>query len=142
MIALQTKPNLLRRFIAGLIDYTLVIGFFYAYIFSFGTPDTDGEYTIKGQLALVPMLFWFILIILTEVFLGATLGNSIVGLKPRSLTKISGELSIGQSIRRHLLDGIDMFPFGLIGIITITKTDRNQRLGDIWAETIVEIDQK
>ena len=87
MTALHTKPNLFRRCIAGLIDYTLVIGFFYAYLFTFGKPDNDGEYTIKGWLTLVPMMFWFIIIILTEVFIGATLGNSIVGLKPKSLTK-------------------------------------------------------
>jgi len=78
MTELQTKPNILRRFIAGLIDYTLVIGFFYVFIFSFGTPDNDGEYTIKGLLTLVPILFWFIVIIFTEVTFGATVGNSIV----------------------------------------------------------------
>jgi hypothetical protein len=36
-----------------------------------------------------------------------------------------------------------MFPFGLIGIMTIKNTDRNQRLGDIWAKTVVmEIENK
>ncbi len=137
MTEIKTKPNILRRFIAGFIDYTLVSGFFYAFIFSFGEPDDDGEYTIKGLLTLVPILFWFIIIILPEVILGATLGNSIVDLKPKSLTKGNGELSIGQSIKRHLLDLIDMFPFGLIAILTIRNTDRNQRLGDIWAKTVV-----
>ena len=87
MTVLQTTPNIFRRCIAGLIDYALVIGFFYSYLFSFGKPDTDGEYTIKGLLTLVPILLWFIIIILPEVVLGATLGNSIVDLKPRSLTK-------------------------------------------------------
>jgi len=36
-----------------------------------------------------------------------------------------------------LLDPIDMFFFGLIGIVTIKNTDKNQRLGDIWGNTIV-----
>ena len=143
MTKFGTKPNILKRFIAGLIDYTLVIGFFYAFIFSFGELDKDGEYTIKGLITLVPIIFWFIIIIFPEVVYGATLGNLIVGLKPKSLTQNNGELSIGQSIRRHLLDCIDMFPFGLIAIIIIKNTKRNQRLGDIWAETIVvEINQK
>jgi uncharacterized RDD family membrane protein YckC len=84
-----------------------------------------------------------VIIVLPEVFLGATLGNSIVGLKPISLTRNNGELSLSQSIKRHILDPIDMFPFGLIAIITIKNTDRNQRLGDIWAKTVVtEIDNK
>ena len=30
-----------------------------------------------------------------------------------------------------------MFPFGLIGVITIKNTEKHQRLGDLWAKTIV-----
>ena len=30
-----------------------------------------------------------------------------------------------------------MFFFGLVGIITIKNTDKNQRVGDLWAKTIV-----
>ncbi len=143
MTELNTKPNLLRRFIAGLIDYTLVFGFFSAFVYSFGSPNDEGGYSVTGLLTFVPMIFWFIIIILLEVIYGATIGNSIVGLKPKSLTKNNGELSFEQSVKRHLLDLIDMFPFGLIAIITIKNTDRNQRLGDIWAKTIVtEINQK
>jgi uncharacterized RDD family membrane protein YckC len=136
-----TKTNLLKRFIAGFIDYLLVYGFFFAFVYSFGKPNNEGVYSVTGILALVPIIFWFAIIVLPEVFLGATLGNSIVGLKPISLTRNNGELSLNQSIKRHLLDPIDMFPFGLIAIITIKNTDRNQRLGDIWAKTVVtEID--
>lgn len=138
-----TKPNLLKRFIAGLIDYLFVYGFFFAFVYSFGKPNDEGGYSVTGILGLVPIIFWFAIVVLTEVFFGATLGNSIVGLKPKSLTKNNGELSFSQSIKRHLLDPIDMFLFGLIAIITIKNTDRNQRLGDIWAKTIVtEIENK
>jgi uncharacterized RDD family membrane protein YckC len=137
MVENITKPNLLKRFIAGFTDYLLVYSFFFAFVYSFGEPNNEGGYSVTGILALVPILFWFAIIVLTEVFLGATIGNSIVGLKPKSLTKNNGELSLSQSIKRHLLDPIDMFPFGLIGIMVIKNTDRNQRLGDIWAKTIV-----
>ena len=138
-----TKPNLLKRFIACLIDYLLVYGFFFAFVYSFGKPNDEGGYSVTGILSLIPIIFWFVIIVLIEVFFGATLGNSIVGLKPKSLTKNNGELSFSQSIKRHLLDPIDMFPFGLIAIITIKNTDRNQRLGDIWAKTIItEIENK
>lgn len=137
MTEYRTKPNLLKRFIAGLIDYLLVYGFFFAFVYSFGQPNNEGGYSVTGILSLIPFVFWFLIIVLTEVFLGATLGNALVGLKPQSLTKSNGELSLSQSIKRHLFDPIDMFPFGLIAIITIKNTDRNQRLGDIWAKTIV-----
>jgi hypothetical protein len=75
-----------------------------------------------------------------EQWLGATLGNSLVGLKPISIRKLTNDsglnktaekLTFAQSLKRHSLDLIDMFFFGLIGIITIKNTDRNQRLGDI-----------
>lgn len=75
--------------------------------------------------------------------LGFKFGNwSVFGTRQKNqkesdYEKSNGELSIGQSIRRHLLDVVDMFPLGLIAIITIKNSDRNQRLGDILAETIV-----
>lgn len=137
MLEYVTKPNLLKRFIAGFIDYLLVYVFFYVFIYSFGEPNDEGGYSVKGVLGLIPIIFWFITIVLLEVFFGVTIGNSIVGLKPKSLINNNGELSFSQSIKRHLLDPIDMFPFGLIAVITIKNTDRNQRLGDIWAKTVI-----
>lgn len=131
------KPNLTKRFFAGLIDYAIIYAFFYAFISAFGEPNEEGGYSVTGFLTLVPILFWFVFLVVFETFFGATLGNSIVGLQPKSLTKNNGELSLGQSIKRHLLDPIDMFPFGLLAIMAIKNTDRNQRLGDIWAKTIV-----
>ncbi|MGL5111961.1 MAG: RDD family protein [Flavobacterium sp.] len=131
------KPNLTKRFLAGLIDYAIIYAFFYAFISAFGEPNEEGGYSVTGFLALVPILFWFVFLVVFETFFGATLGNSIVGLRPKSLTKNNGELSLGQSIKRHVLDPIDMFPFGLLGIMAIINTDRNQRIGDIWAKTIV-----
>jgi uncharacterized RDD family membrane protein YckC len=131
------KTNLGKRFFAGLIDYSIISTFFYVFVYSFGQPNDEGGYTVNGILTLVPVLFWFAFTVLLEVFFDATLGNSIMGLKPKSLVKNNGELSFSQSLKRHLLDPIDMFLFGLIGIITIKNTDRNQRLGDIWAKTIV-----
>ena len=131
------KTNLGKRFLAGLIDYSIIFTFFYFFVYSFGQPNDEGGYTVNGILALVPVVFWFAFIVLLEVLFDATLGNSIMGLKPKSLIKNNGELSFSQSLKRHLLDPIDMFLFGLIGIITIKNTDRNQRLGDIWAKTIV-----
>lgn len=131
------KTNLGKRFLAGLIDYSIIITFFYVFVSSFGEPNDEGGYSVTGILALVPVLFWFTFTVLFEVFFDATLGNSIVGLKPKSLIKNNGELLFSQSVKRHLLDPIDMFLFGLIGIITIKNTERNQRLGDIWAKTIV-----
>jgi uncharacterized RDD family membrane protein YckC len=133
-----TKPNILKRIIAGFIDYFIVYSFLFAFIYTFGTPNNEGRYSVTGLLSFIPIIFWFLTIILTETFFGATIGNSIVGLKPISLINNNGKISFSQSIKRHLFDSIEMFMFfGLITIIVIKNSDKNQRLGDIWAKTIV-----
>lgn len=132
-----TEPNIGKRILAGLIDYLFVGAFFYAFLYAFGEPNNEGGYTIYGMMNFPPLIFWGIFIIGFEQWFGATLGNQIVGLRPYSINGINRELTIGQSLKRHLLDFVDMFFFGLIGIVLIQKTERNQRIGDIWAETIV-----
>ncbi len=133
----MTKPFLFRRFLAGLIDYSIVYLFFYVLALKFGEPNYQGGYSISGLMIFIPILFWFFMVVFLEVAYGATIGNSIVGIKPISLDRTSGVLSFGQSVKRHLLDPLDMFPFGIIGIISIKCSEKHQRLGDIWANTIV-----
>lgn len=143
---IEAKPNIGSRFIAGLVDYSIIFAFTFIYISFFGEPNGEGGKTVHGLLALVPTVFWGIITIGLEQFFGATLGNSLVGLKPISIKENEnrstfngnfGKLSFAQSFKRHFLDPMDMFPFGLIGIITIKNTDKKQRLGDIRANTIV-----
>ena len=134
---IKTEPNIGKRILAGFIDYLFIGTFYYAYIYAFGEPNNDGGYTIYGIMTLPPLIFWGIFTIGFEQWFGASLGNQIVGLRPLSINGINRELTFGQSLKRHLLDLVDMFFFGLIGIILIQKTERNQRIGDIWAETIV-----
>jgi len=142
----KTKPNIGDRILAGIVDYIIIYGFTFFLIFTFGEPNDEGGYSLNGLPGLIPILFWGIMTVGLEQWFGATLGNSLVGLKPVSIRKstdnstFSGtdkKLTFGQSFKRHLLDPIDMFFFGLIGIITIKNTDKNQRLGDIWGNTIV-----
>ena len=142
----RTEPNIGNRILAGFVDYLIIFTFSYIYIYSFGEPNDEGGYHISGLPGLVPILFWGVMTVGLEQWFGATLGNSLIGLKPVSIRKsndnsiFSGtdeKLNFGQSLKRHLLDPIDMFFFGLIGIITIKNTDKNQRLGDIWGNTIV-----
>ncbi|NQX81106.1 MAG: RDD family protein [Flavobacteriaceae bacterium] len=142
----KTERNFRNRILAGFIDYFIICTFFMVYVYTFGEPNDEGGYSVNGLPALVPVLFWGIMTVGIEQWLGATLGNLLVGLKPVSISKSSDnstfsrtgkKLSFGQSLKRHLLDPIDMSFFGLIGIITIKNTDKNQRLGDIWGNTIV-----
>ncbi|MGY3793761.1 RDD family protein [uncultured Aquimarina sp.] len=133
----KTESNVGSRILAGFIDYLIIYGFFSAYVYTYGEPGSDGGYSVNGLPALIPILFWAIMTIGLEQIFGATIGNSIAGLKPISINGISKKLSFGQSLLRHLFDPIDMFFFGLVGILTINNSEKNQRVGDIVAKTIV-----
>ena len=146
MDQIQTEPNIGKRIAAGLVDYIIIYAFTFIYVYSFGEQTGDGGYSVSGLPGLVPVLFWGLMTIGFEQWFGATLGNSLVGLKPISiLENIDGRTfksaiqkpTFGQSFKRHLLDPIDMFFFGLVGIITIKNSPKNQRLGDQWAKTVV-----
>ncbi len=107
--------------------------FFLCYIYAFGEPDAEGGYSVRGLQVIVPIIFWGLVTVGFETELGATLGNLLVGLKAIPQNGTNRKLTFGESFKRHLLDPVDLFLFGLIGIVTM----KNQRLGDIWGNTIV-----
>jgi uncharacterized RDD family membrane protein YckC len=137
LTSIRTETNIKRRIIAGIIDYGLIYLFSFAMIFLLGEPNEEGTYQLTGAPALIPVVLWFIVTVGFESGLGGTLGNSIVGLKAIPISGQNRNLSFGQSFKRHLLDPVDMFFFGLVGIVIIKSTDKNQRVGDLWGKTIV-----
>lgn len=134
---LKTKPNLGKRLIAGIIDYLLILIYFLLMIFLFGKPNDEGGYSVDGFPAFSIMWVWFFLTIGLEQITGYTLGNWSQDLKVVPKADPRKPLSFGQSLKRHLLDFIDLWPFGIVGILTIKNTEYNQRLGDLWAKTVV-----
>ena len=137
MTEINPKKNIGKRIFAGIFDYLIIYTFFFIFVYSYGEPNEDGGYTVNRALALIPILFWAIMTVGIEQLFGATLGNYAVDLKPISIIGNLEKPSFGQSLKRHLLDPIDMFFFGIVGIITIKNSSKNQRLGDQWANTIV-----
>lgn len=131
----MNPTNIKRRFLAGFIDYLIIFSFTWAYIYTFGTPTEDG-YEVNGISALPIFLFWLLMTAGLEQLMGATIGKGIVGLKPLHVDR-KIKPSFSQSFKRHLLDPIDMFLFGFVAVIAIRNTDKHQRLGDLWAKTIV-----
>ena len=124
-IQIKTEPNIGNRFVAGLVDYIIIYGVTFFLIFTFGEPNDEGGYSLNGLPGLIPIIFWLIMTVGLEIGFGATIGNSLVGLKAIPKNGINRKLTFGESFKRHLLDPIDMFFFGLIGIITIKNTDKN-----------------
>jgi len=138
-IKIKTKPNLSKRIYACLIDYGLIFAFTIGMLIFFGEEGEDGSHRLTGIPALSVLLFWGVITVGIEQILGTTIGNYLNELKPISIKgDLNNEgLSFGQSVKRHLLDCIDIYTLGIIGIITIKNSKYNQRLGDIWAKTIV-----
>ena len=136
-LEIKTESNIGNRFVAGLIDYIIIYGFTFFLSYTIGEPNNEGGTSLSGLPALIPIIFWLIMMVGIESGLGATIGNSLVGLKAIPKNGTNRKLTFSESFKRHLLDPIDMFFFGLVAIITIKNTEMNQRIGDLWAKTIV-----
>lgn len=132
---LVTKPNLWKRIAATLLDYTLFFLIFLIYVEIFGTNEADGSKSVEDFLALPIPIFWFVYFVIIEGTYGATFAHQALNLKV--LKKNRGEIDIPEALKRHLLDPIDIFLWGLPAIIAISKSNYHQRLGDMWADTIV-----
>lgn len=126
-----------QRIVAGIIDYAIILSVTFALITYFGEPNGKGGQHLTGFSALLPTLFWFILTVLMEQLTGATIGNGIMGIKPVHEKGVNNKPDFFQSLKRHLLDPVDMTFFGIPGIISIKNTPKKQRLGDLWAKTVV-----
>ena len=138
---IATKPNLRKRIFAGLIDYSLIFGMSLVMFIYFGT-ETPTGYKLQGFPALITLLINGFYMIGFELKFGGTLGNLVFDLQVISIRdNKDSSLTFGQSFKRHTLDFLDMWLFGLLGILLIKNTKYNQRLGDLWAQTIV-IDSK
>ncbi|NNV56190.1 RDD family protein [Limnovirga soli] len=129
------KTNLKKKIIATMFDYSLVLIPTFMYIMYFGHDNSEGGKTVDGLMALpIPML-WFLYFVVVEAMYGATFAHQALYLKVTTLDR--KEIELIQALKRHLLDPIDILFWGIPGIIAIKNTDKHQRLGDMWAKTIV-----
>jgi len=136
MKVITTQPNIGKRIGATIIDYGIIITFFTVYVYSVGEPNDKGGYTVTGLPALVPVGFWFVYLIVLEYNWGSTLGHLIFRLSVTDL--LHGKPSFSQILKRRICDIFDItMSFGIVAIILVKNTKYNQRLGDIWAKTLV-----
>ena len=124
-----------RRFFASFIDYALISIFFLVYAKFFGHLNEDGELSLSGFQNFVPLFFWFIYLVVVESLASATLGHFVMGVKVIGINE--KRITFNQSLKRHLLDFIDFSFAGIVAIISISNSKEHQRLGDLWAKTIV-----
>jgi uncharacterized RDD family membrane protein YckC len=134
------KAKLSSRFFASLIDYIIVIAFYWFFAYFFGEPNGNGGYVIYGFTAIVPFVFWFIYLIVVESIFSRTFGHFIFDLKV--VGEDNGNISFIEAVLRHIIDLMDFWFFGIPAMISIKNTPKNQRLGDMVARTIVVVDKE
>ena len=131
----ERKSNLIGRILATLIDYIIYFAFFFFYVNHFGEPTDEGGKSVNGFMVLPINLAWLLYFVCSEAFLGATLGHAMFSLK---VVNTDGtKASFLAVLKRRVVDPMDFFFFGLPAIIAIRSTPNHQRLGDLWAKTIV-----
>jgi uncharacterized RDD family membrane protein YckC len=131
----QFKTNLKKRIFATIFDYGLYLLALSAYILFFGDDNHDGEQNVSGLLILPVFISWFIYFVVIEASYGATLGHQSFNLKVLTLDR--KDIKLKHALRRHLLDPIDIFFYGIPAIKAIKNSDKHQRIGDMWANTLV-----
>ncbi len=133
---INTKPHLGKRIGATILDYGLMFSVFMIYVLQFGTYDSiEGNYSVHGFKSLPLIGFWLIYFVFVEYKYGSTLGHFVFNLKV--INSKGQKTEIIQNLKRHLIDFIDIFMWGIPAMISIKNTENNQRLGDLWAKTIV-----
>ena len=129
-------PHTSKRVGATLIDYTLIWVLDFLYLVEFGKNDSPGHYSMDGLPALLPIAFWFVYFVITERYMGGTLGHQLQKLKV--VSRDGNDLTLGQVTKRRFCDALEIvWCSGLIAWLLVRSTDNHQRLGDLVAKTMV-----
>ena len=102
-----------------------------------GFSSGDGEVAFASS-GLTALLLWVatpVYWIGMEAARGATLGKQLM--KIRVVTADGEPIGVGKAIVRYLFLAVDVFAFGLVGILTAKSSPIRQRVGDRVASTIV-----
>ncbi len=96
---------------------------------------TDDLYNLLAYLVYALVFFGYFILLEGPLGKGKTVGKRV--LKLRVIKKDQSMTGYGASFGRNILRLIDGFFFYIIGMILISSSDLNQRLGDRAADTIV-----
>jgi len=133
---------LLSRFLAFLIDIIILgvfsMGLFIVLVLMIPNADTTNFDTFSVVWAVLTLIVSFIYFLLFHIE-GQTLGKMALGIKV--VTESAQEkITVLQSFLRTLLLVVDLMPYlipGLLALVAMAASDRNQRIGDILTKTVV-----
>ena len=129
-----------RRVLAIIVDGLVLGVLFWVLSLIFGTSSAEGGMA-SASLGTLGTLLYLILAFayftLLEGNRGQTLGKMLLGIKV--VREDNGEVpGLGAAAIRTVLRLIDVLPFAyIVGYISILVTSKNQRLGDMAANTLV-----
>jgi uncharacterized RDD family membrane protein YckC len=133
--AQEKVASLWIRVLAAILDLAVVFAAQYYIVETWGEVGPEGDMALRGAPVLLLLLATAAYWILPEWLLGATLGKLALDLRVTTLN--GGTISLAQSLKRNVLRALDFFLFPLTGFVTASLTPNRQRLGDLWANTIV-----
>lgn len=128
-----------RRVVATLVDGILLFILLMVMSALFGT-STAGDGGVDFSLTGLPALLYFLITILYYIVLegtvGQTVGKMLLGIQV--VRESTGQTpGMGAATIRTLLRIIDGFFFYLVALIVVLVSGKNQRLGDMVANTLV-----
>lgn len=132
---IQPGRNIKSRVLATLIDYGIYLAVCSSYTFYFGEPNAEGGYSTSGMAALPLLASWFLYFPIAESIRGQTLGHILTGI--RVVHKSGKPIGCRQALLRRMCDPIDFSFFGLTAYLAVKYSDKQQRIGDMVARTMV-----
>lgn len=122
------------RFVAQVVDW--VVLFVVGYVIALATGSTTATgFNLQGG----PAFLWFgvgvAYFVALEGLYGQTVGKRVTGIVV--VTEDGDPIDVTASLVRNVLRIVDGFVFYAIGAILVFTSDRNQRLGDRVADTVV-----
>ncbi|HET7269495.1 MAG TPA: RDD family protein [Rubrobacter sp.] len=128
-----------RRVLATIVDGIVLTAGFWVMSALFGSTSVEGGQvgaSLSGVAALASFVLVFAYYILLEGFLGQTLGKMLLGIKV--VKEDTGEVpGLGAATIRTLLRIIDSLFFYLVAFVSVLASQKNKRLGDMVAHTLV-----
>jgi uncharacterized RDD family membrane protein YckC len=128
-----------RRVLATIVD-AIVLGVAFALLaIPFGSSSVEGA-AVSASLGGLGTLVYLVVVVgyyvLMEGYLGQTVGKMLLGIKV--VKEETGEVpGIGAAAIRTVLRVIDGFASYLVAFVTVLISGKNQRLGDMAANTLV-----
>jgi uncharacterized RDD family membrane protein YckC len=137
---MNSKPGVLRRGFAWLLDFLFLSIFFFPTTYLYSGKWVMGSahhlWGILDPICLVFLTIIFAYLVIMEAYIGWTIGKKILGM--RIVDKSGGHIGLQKSIIRNLLRLVDGLPaFNILGFVLITSSEKGQRFGDRIARTYV-----